>query len=136
MPVLTAVFLPVCGQCLGGHVHHRSTAFLAECRRVSHHMCGVWVWLWVSELIGSCESLTVGCVVCPCVLGSVSGRAVCEGVSTGVLRCLSVAEFRSVLHGAPLCVTQSIVCQYVSLSTWMHASSLLCPKTHPGPSLD
>lgn len=70
----------------------RGSACLAECRRGSHRMCGVWVWLWVSELIGSCESLGVGCVVCPCVLGSVSGHAVCEGSSPRVLWCLGVAE--------------------------------------------
>lgn len=91
-------------------------------------MCGVWVWLWVSELVGSCESLGVGCVVCSCVFGSVSGQAVCEGVPW----CLGVAKC-SVYY-----TVQTVVCDLcvsVSLPTWMHASSLLCLKTHPSPSL-
>lgn len=100
----------------------RGAACLAECRRVSHHVCGVWVWLWVSELVGSCESLGVGCVVCPCVLGSVSSHAVCVRVSQGVWVWLSVV---CITQYRPLCVT--IVCQCVS--------SLLCLKTHPSPSL-
>ena len=55
---------------------------LAKCRRVSHRVCGVWVWLWVSELVGNCESLGVSSVVCPWVLGSVSGHATVQGVIT------------------------------------------------------
>lgn len=31
-------------------------------------------------------------------------------------------------------VVTDIVCHCVSLPTWMEASSLLCPKTHPSPS--
>lgn len=36
---------------------------------VLYYVCGVWVWLWVLEFVGSCELFGVGCVVCFCVLG-------------------------------------------------------------------
>lgn len=105
-----------------------AACLLAESRSVSPHVCGVWVWLWVSELVGSCESLGVGCVVWPCVFGSVYEHAGCAGVTWG----LGVARWRCVFTG------QTVVCDRcvsVSSSTRMHDSSLLCPKTHSSPSL-
>lgn len=128
VPILTAMFVPVCGQYLGGCVCHGVAACLAECRRVSHHVCGVWVWLWVSELVGSCESLGVGCVVCPCVLGSVSSHAVCEGVPW----CLGVAE------GSVYSTVQTVVCDIVCQSVFAHMDArlfLTLPQDTPQPLL-
>lgn len=102
-----------------------TVCLLAEYQSVSHHVCGVWVWLWVSEL-GSCESLGVGCVVWPCVFGSVYDHAGCAGVTW----CLGVARRRCVF------TVQTVVCDHcvsVSLSTRMHDSSLLCPRHTPAP---
>lgn len=95
----------------------RGRACLTEHRCVPHHMCGVWVWLWVSELIGGCESLSVACVVCPCVVGSISGHVcvrVDHPVSCGVWVWPSVGVYytaQTVVCDKTYCVP--VVCVFI-----------------------
>lgn len=97
-------FLCLCVDSLGGHGRHGALPAVLSAG-VCHTICVVSGCGCGLPSSSGAVSHSLSVVLCAsCVFGSVSGHAVCEGLSPGVLWCLGVAEFRCVLPSADRCV--------------------------------